>query len=136
MRQKPINDGTISGLRVPKCDKFTKFPVKFPVRSENRQSRGPPALRRQPTSLMSRDFPYSLAKKPAVDGFLALGGESLGTKFEYFRAAVPKISAYVRQGGRFLEKRVGDGVRLHCVTGLPVETVASVRIPPVMRRSS
>ena len=77
-------------------------------------------LRRQPTSPISRNFPDNVAKKPAVGGLLALGGESPGGKFDIFRAAVPKISAYLRQGGRFLEKRVGACVRLHCVTGLAV----------------
>ena len=72
MRQKPINDGTISGLRVPKCDKFTKFPVKFPVSRENRQSRGPPALRRQPSSPVSSVFYFNVARKAAVGWHVAV----------------------------------------------------------------
>jgi len=57
---------------------------------------------------MSRDFPDNIAKKPAVGGLLALGGESPGAQFDIFLTVVPKISAQLRQGGRFLEKRAGD----------------------------
>ena len=36
------------------------------------------------------------------------------------RLNVPKVSALVRQYSRFLEKRIGDWVRSHCVPGLLV----------------
>ena len=117
MYPKPCNDAIFYSLWRSRGRDFAKFPVKFPVSRENEQSRGLPALRRQPTSPIFRDFPDNVAKKPAVGGLLALGGESPGAKFHILSAAVPKISAYLRQGGRFLEKRVRDCVRLHCVTG-------------------
>jgi hypothetical protein len=41
-------------------------------------------LARQPASPVSRDFTYSVTKKPAVGGHLALGGESLGAQFDIF----------------------------------------------------
>ena len=72
-------------------------------------------------SLMSRE-------SPPLAGFFAIDGESPGTKFDIFRAAVPRISAYLRQGGRFLEKRIGDCVRMHCVAGLPVPNRSIWRI--------
>jgi hypothetical protein len=116
LHQKPCNDATIWSLWRARSHDFAKFPVKFPVSRENGQSRGRSALLRQPTSPISRDSLYDVAQKPAVGGLLALGGESPVAKFDVFLAAVPKISTHLRQGGRFLEKRFGDCVRLHCVT--------------------
>ncbi len=77
----------------------------------------------QPASLVSRISPYNVIKKPAVGGLLALAGESLDPEIDIFLATVPKISAHHWHGGRFLEKRAGDLVRLHWVGGLAVKTV-------------
>jgi hypothetical protein len=63
-----------------------KFPVKFPVRREDRQSRGASALLRQPASPVSRVFPNNIAEKPAVGGLLALAGESPGGEIDIFSA--------------------------------------------------
>jgi len=45
---------TILSLWSAKSHDFTKFPVKFPVSRENGQSRGPSALRRQPTRVQTQ----------------------------------------------------------------------------------
>ena len=42
----------------------------------------PSALPRQPASPVSGDFPYDLARKPAVGGLVAIGVKSLGDEFD------------------------------------------------------
>ena len=84
MRLTPCTNTTILGLWRAKSHDFAKFPVKFPVSRENGQSRVSSALRRQPTSPGSRDFPYKVAGKPGVGGLLAIGGESLRSEFDIF----------------------------------------------------
>ena len=61
---------------------LAKFSVKFPVSREYGRSRVSSALRRQPASPGSRDFPYKIAGKPAVRGLLALEAESLRGEFD------------------------------------------------------
>ena len=57
----------------------------------------------------------------ALAGFLPLAASLCVPNLIFFRPTVPKVSAHLRHYSRFLEKRVGDWVRLHCVTGLAVD---------------
>jgi hypothetical protein len=43
---------------------------------------GPSTLRRQPTSQVSRDIHFNVARKPAVGGLVAIRAQSLGAKFD------------------------------------------------------
>src|ERR1700690_3111559 len=75
-------------------------------------------------------FPIMSRESPPLAGFLPQAESLCVPNLIFNLVTVQKVSADIRRCGRFLEKRAGDWVRLHCVTALPVKTVLSVRIPP------